>query len=362
MTATVSTRSPEQPETPGALRSLIPGGGWGQWLRQRGVYVALAVLVLYNVLFTAHFNNWDTLQLLFAQLPPVLLVSLGMALVIGTGGIDLSVGATMAVASAVMAKFVAPTSSGGFGAAIFAAIVLGILAGLAIGIFNGVVVAVAKVQPIVATLSLLVAGRGLALVITGGALIELFVPFLKVVRQGELFGIPYVMWVAAIIAVVVTVLVRKTTFGFRLVAIGGNLRASVLAGIPVRRTLITVYAISGVLAAIAGEIATARLRASDPSYIGLLMELSAITAVVVGGTPLNGGRVRILGTVAGVVLMQLLQTTLVSHNIPDSVSQMVEALIIIAAVYIQRTSGPRPARTAKVAKTGRVAGIVGSKA
>ncbi len=331
MTATLSKPTP-------ASGRFQPDAGWGQWLQERGVYVALLVLVLYNVVFTAHFNNWDTVQLLFAQLPPVLLVSLGMALVIGTGGIDLSVGATMAIASAVMAKFVSPASSGGFGGPIFLAITVGIAAGLAVGVFNGVVVAVAKVQPIVATLSLLVAGRGLALVITGGALVELFVPFLKVVRQGELFGIPYVMLVAAAVAIGVTVLLRGTTFGYRLVAIGGNLRASVLAGIPVRRTLITVYAISGVLAAIAGEIATARLRASDPSYIGLLVELAAITAVVVGGTPLSGGRVRILGTVAGVVLMQLLQTTLVSHNIPDSVSQMVEALIIVGAVYLQRTS------------------------
>jgi len=331
MTATLTPESTE----PSRFR---PRAGWAQWAKERGVYLALAALVLYNVLFTAHFNNWDTVTLLFAQLPPILLVSLGMALVIGTGGIDLSVGATMAISSAVLAKFVSPASSHGFGTSIAIAITLGILAGLAVGLFNGVVVAVAKVQPIVATLSILVAGRGIALVITGGALVELFAPFLKVVRQGELFGIPYVMWVAALFVLVVTVVVRRSTFGYRLVAIGGNLRASVLAGIPVRRTLITVYAISGVLAAIAGEIATARLRASDPSYIGLLVELSAITAVVVGGTPLSGGRVRILGTVAGVVLLQLLETTLVAHNIPDSVSQMVEAAIIVAAVYVQRTS------------------------
>ncbi len=319
-------------------RRLRPGQGWARFLREHGVYVALGLLVLYNVLFTAHFNNVATIQLLFAQLPPVLLVSLGMAMVIGTGGIDLSVGATMAIASAVMAKLVAPASANGLAQPIFLAITLGIGAGLVVGVFNGVVVAVAKVQPIVATLSLLVAGRGIALVITGGALVELFVPFLKVIRQGQLFGIPYVMWVAAILTVAVAVVVRRTTFGYRLVAIGGNLRASVLAGIPVRRTLITVYAISGVLAAIAGEIATARLRASDPSYIGLLVELAAITAVVVGGTPLSGGRVRIVGTVAGVVLMQMLATTLVAHNIPNSVSQIVEGVIIVAAVYIQRVA------------------------
>jgi galactofuranose transport system permease protein len=308
------------------------------WLREHGVYVALAVLIVYNVVATPNFTTVETLQLLFAQLPPVIIVSLGMALVIGTGGVDLSVGATMAIASAVLAKAVIAPAQGGFGASIGVAIVAAIVAGLVVGVFNGVVVAVARVQPIVATLGVLVAGRGVALVVTGGALVELFVPFFKEVRLGKLLGIPYVMIVAALLAVGVSFLVRRSAFGYRLQAIGGNRRASVLAGLPVKRTLITVYALSGTLAAVAGVIATARLRASDPSYIGLLFELSAITAVVVGGTPLTGGRVRILGTVAGAVLIQLLETTLVSHNAPDSVARIVEALIIIAAVYIQRTS------------------------
>jgi ribose/xylose/arabinose/galactoside ABC-type transport system permease subunit len=308
------------------------------YLREHGVYFALLILVLYNVVATANFVTLDTLQLLFSQLPPVIIVSLGMALVIGTGGVDLSVGTVMAIPSAVLAKAVVAPAQGGFGAPIAVAIVVAVLAGLLVGIFNGVVVAVARVQPIVATLGTLVAGRGIALVITGGALVELFVPFFKEVRLGKLFGVPYVMIVAGLIAVVVSFLVRRSAFGYRLLAIGGNRRASVLAGLPVKRTLITVYALSGTLAAVAGVIATARLRASDPSYIGVLFELSAITAVVVGGTALSGGRVRILGTVAGAVLIQLLQTTLVSHNAPDSVARMVEAVIIIAAVYIQRPS------------------------
>ena len=306
------------------------------WIREHGVYLALLLLVLYNVVATTNFVTVDTLQLLFSQLPPVIIVSLGMALVIGTGGVDLSVGTTMAVASAVLAKAVIAPSQGGFGAPIAVAIVAAVLAGLLVGVFNGLVVAVARVQPIVATLGVLVAGRGIALVITGGALVELFVPFFAQVRLGKFLGIPYVMIVAALLAVIVSFLVRRTAFGYRLLAIGGNRRASVLAGLPVKRTLITVYALSGTLAAVAGVIATARLRASDPSYIGLLYELSAITAVVVGGTALNGGRVRVLGTVTGAILIQLLETTLVSHNAPDSVARMVEALIIIAAVYIQR--------------------------
>jgi ribose transport system permease protein len=312
------------------------------WIREHGVYLALLILVVYNVTATTNFVTVDTLQLLFSQLPPVIIVSLGMAMVIGTGGVDLSVGTTMAIASAVLAKAVIAPSQGGFGAPIAAAIVVAVLAGLLVGVFNGVVVAVARVQPIVATLGVLVAGRGIALVITGGALVELFVPFFAQVRLGKFLGIPYVMIVAALLAVIVSFLVRRTAFGYRLLAIGGNRRASVLAGLPVKRTLITVYALSGMLAAVAGVIATARLRASDPSYIGLLYELSAITAVVVGGTALNGGRVRVLGTVTGAILIQLLETTLVSHNAPDSVARMVEAVIIIAAVYIQRpTRGSR---------------------
>jgi galactofuranose transport system permease protein len=306
------------------------------WVREHGVYLALLLLVIYNVVATPNFFTVDTVQLLFSQVPPVIIVSLGMALVIGTGGVDLSVGATMAIASAVLAKFVVG------GSPIGVAMVAAVVAGLLVGVFNGLVVAFARVQPIVATLGVLVAGRGIALVITGGALVELFVPFFKDIRLGKLLGVPYVMIVAALLAVLVSFLVRRTAFGYRLLAIGGNRRASVLAGLPVRRTLIVVYAISGTLAAVAGVIATARLRASDPSYIGLLMELSAITAVVVGGTSLTGGRVRILGTVTGAILIQLLETTLVSHNAPDSVARMVEALIIIAAVYIQR-----PARSSR---------------
>ena len=334
----MATLEAPAPGTPSWADRLTGGVPLGTWLRERGVYVALLVLVVYNVAATRNFVTLDTLQLLFSQLPPVIIVSLGMALVIGTGGVDLSVGATMAIASAVMAKFVVAPAEGGVGASIGVAIVAAILAGLLVGVFNGVVVAVARVQPIVATLGILVAGRGIALVITGGALVELFVPFFRTLRLGKVLGVPYVMVIAAVLAVLVSFLVRRTAFGYRLLAIGGNRRASVLAGLPVKRTLITVYAISGTLAAVAGVIATARLRASDPSFIGLLFELSAITAVVVGGTALSGGRVRILGTVAGAVLIQLLETTLVSHNAPDSVARIVEALIIIAAVYIQRTS------------------------
>jgi galactofuranose transport system permease protein len=138
---------------------------------------------------------------------------------------------------------------------------------------------------------------------------------------------------------VMAFVVRRTTFGRQLVAVGGNRRASELSGLPVKRILLGTYVISGLLAAVAGILATSRLQASDPSTIGLLFELYAITAVVVGGTPLSGGKVRVLGTIAGALLMQLIDATLVKHNISDSWSQITQAVIIVAAVYLQLDRG-----------------------
>ncbi|MDQ1681641.1 MAG: galactofuranose transport system permease protein, partial [Frankiaceae bacterium] len=136
--------------------------------------------------------------------------------------------------------------------------------------------------------------------------------------------------------VIIALVVRRTVFGRRVVAIGDNVRASYLSGIPVRRTLVTVYMISGVLAAWAGLVVTARTSTNDPSTNGLYYELLAITAVVVGGTPLSGGRVRVIGTIAGALVMQLIASTLIFHGVSDAVSKIATAVIIILAVYAQR--------------------------
>ena len=186
---------------------------------------------------------------------------------------------------------------------------------------------------------MLVAGRGIALVIADGRLTEIFDPTLTALGTGSVAGLPYTVLIAFLLAVLVAGLVRRTMFGRRLVAIGGNRDAAVLAGLPVRRTLVLVYVLTAALAAVAGVLETARVGASNPSFVGLLIELSAITAVVVGGTPLSGGRVRILGTVAGALLMQLITATLIRHDLPDSSARMIQAAIIVAAVYVQRDRG-----------------------
>ncbi len=301
------------------------------WVAERGVYLGLLLLIAFNLAFTPRFAEIDNIRLQFVQVVPVAIIALGMALVIGTKGIDLSVGSVMAISSALLALYL------GYGPVV--AIALAIAGGAAVGLVNGVLIAYFGIQPIVATLALLVGGRGLALVFAQGRLTEVFDPTLSGIGSGRVFGVPIVVIIALTVALIVAVLVSRTTFGRYVVAIGGNPDASVLAGVPVRRTLIAVYVLSAVLAAMAGVIQTARLSASDPSFVGNLIELSAITAVVVGGTPLSGGRVRIVGTLAGALLMQLISATLITHNLPDSGTRMVQAVIILGAVFIQRQRG-----------------------
>ncbi len=305
-----------------ALPRLRPG-----WLQSYGVYVALIAIIVVNLFISDNFVTVGNLRLQLVQAVPVLIVGLGMALVIGTEGIDLSVGSVMAISAALLPLYL------GYG--LLPALAVGLAAGVMTGLLGGWLVSVVGVQPIVATLAILVGGRGLATVI-GGTQKTIRDTTLLDIGSNEVLGIPITVLIAFILIAIVAVVVQRTTFGRQVVAVGGNRIASELAGLPVRRVLLWVYVISGVLAALAGILATARLTASTPNSIGLNIELSAITAVVVGGTPLTGGRVRVIGTVAGALVMQLLISTLISQNLPDSVAQMVQAGIIVVAVYVQR--------------------------
>jgi ribose transport system permease protein len=299
-----------------------------RYVQDYGVYVAVLVLLLFNAVFTENFLDLANVRTQLVQVAPVVIVALGMALVIGSEGVDLSVGSVMALAAAVIPLYL--------GSGMWMAIAMALLAGAAAGALNGTLVAVVNLQPIVATLALLVAGRGIALVLADGQLKQIRNPDLLALGRDQVAGLPVMVWIAVVLALVVGAVVHRTTYGRQLVAVGGNRAAARLAGLPVRRVLIVTYVLCGVFAALAGVLATARLTASDPSAIGNLMELSAITAVVVGGTPLTGGRIRVLGTVAGALLMQLLRATLIKHDLPDSTAQMVQAAIILVAVYLAR--------------------------
>jgi ribose transport system permease protein len=302
------------------------------WVQDYGVYAAVLALLLFNVLFTPYFLDASNFRTQLVQVTPIVIVSLGMALVIGTQGIDLSVGSIMSLAAAVVVLYL------GYGW--LPALIVALVGGAVAGAAGGALVAYVGVQPIVATLALLVGVRGLANVFVP-QLVEFRSPGLIALGSSSVAGIPIIVLIAGALTLLMMFVVRRTTFGRQVVAIGGNRTASELSGLPVKRVLLLVYVISGLLAALAGVLATARLQAADPTSLGLFIELSAITAVVVGGTPLTGGRIRVLSTVMGALLMQLLAATLIKHNLPQSWTQIVQAGIILAAVYATRERGTR---------------------
>ncbi|MEV6795664.1 ABC transporter permease [Streptomyces sp. NPDC051320] len=304
-----------------------------QLLQEYGVYAALAVLFVVAVGLDSSFLSVGNVRIQLFQVAPTLLVALGMALVIGTEGIDLSVGAVIALSAAVVPLYL------GYG--LPTALLIALLLGAVSGAVSGAMVAFARIQPIVATLSLMIGVRGLSEIVNGNSAKPVVQSGLLSLGSNSFAGVPVMAWIAAGCAVLAGLVVRRTTFGRQLVAIGDNRQASRLSGLPVRRVLVTVYVISGALAALAGVMIIGHGAEADPAHQGLNMELNAITAVVVGGTPLTGGRVRVLGTVAGALFMQLITAVLTQHNVPTSYTQIVEAAIICFAVYASQERGSR---------------------
>ncbi|SEL17472.1 ABC transporter permease [Streptacidiphilus jiangxiensis] len=302
-------------------------------LQQYGVYAALLVLFAVSVALDTGFLSTGNLRIQLFQVAPTLVVALGMALVIGTEGIDLSVGAVIAVSAAVIPLYI----GWGLPVALVVALALGAVSGLA----AGAMVAFTKVQPIVATLALMIGVRGIAELVNGDSAKPVTDSGLLSLGADGFAGVPLMAWIAAGCVALTGTLVHRTTFGRQLVAVGDNRRAARLSGLPVRRVLITVYLLSGVLAALAGALIVGHGAEADPANQGLNMELDAITAVVVGGTPLTGGRVRVLGTVAGALFMQLISAVLTQHNVHTSITQIVEAAIICFAVYASQERGTR---------------------
>lgn len=298
-------------------------------LRSRSVYIAFILLVLFDLAVTPGFRNPVVVRSLLFEAAPVILIALGQALAIGTRGIDLSVGSVMALSSAVIGI----TLSFGQGVSIAA----GIGAGLLCGILNGLLVAVFRIAPLISSLSLLVAARGLAQALLGGARLDL--PFdgpIATIGQVTLFGLPVTALLALAVAALFAFVVRRTTPGRYAIFVGASRTAATLAGHPVRSTLAFVYGLSGMLAGIAGMFATARLGAADANYIGVQFELDAIAAAVIGGTPLSGGRISTLGTVFGVLLLVVLDASFIMNNVNANYAQILKAAFIVGALYVQR--------------------------
>lgn len=306
-------------------------------LRLHGGVLALIILLVFNALFTPNFLQLQTLFVNISQVATIAIVAMGMTLVIATGGIDLSVGAVMALAGALaplifMSEF--GIANPALGVAL--AIILPLIVAGFCGIFNGLMVATLNVQPIIATLILFISGRGIAQVLTNGNLQTFSNPSFSYLGTGKILGLPFQGWLALAIAVVLALVIARSTWGRYLLAIGGNEKAAYLSGGPVRRVKIGVYVICSMLAGLAGLIVVAINSASDAARNGNLMELDAIAAAVVGGALLQGGRAPIFGAILGAVIIQLVKYTLLANGVEDEVALIAKAGIIILAVWIQQ--------------------------
>jgi simple sugar transport system permease protein/ribose transport system permease protein len=216
------------------------------------------------------------------------------------------------------------------------AIVVPIAVAGAFGLFNGTLVTAFGIQPIVATLVLFLAGRGIAKALLSGRLKEFRNPNFDYIGTGRPFGIPVQVILMLIVVLVAIWAMRATSFGRYVLAIGGNEAAARLAGVPVNRVKLAVYGISGLLAGLAGLIVISLNSSSDPNLVGVNMELDAIAAVAVGGTALTGGQATIIGTVIGAMIMHQLRYTLISHGVADGTTRIITAIAILVAVLLQR--------------------------
>jgi galactofuranose transport system permease protein len=310
----------------------------GPLLRDHGGVVALIVILAFNILFTPNFLQLQTLFVNISQVATIAIVAMGMTLVIATGGIDLSVGAVMALAGALAPLIFQSQFGVDYPAlGIAAALVVPLLVAGACGMFNGVMVAVLNVQPIIATLILFISGRGIAQVLTNGNLQTFSNKSFSYLGTGKVLGLPFQGWLALAIAVILFLVISRTIFGRYVLAIGGNERAARLAGGPVTKVKIGVYMICAGLSGLAGLIVVAINSASDAARNGNLMELDAIAAAVVGGALLQGGRAPIFGAILGAVIIQLVKYTLLANGVEDEVALIAKAGIILAAVYVQQT-------------------------
>ena len=259
---------------------------------------------------------------------PVALLSLGMVLVIATRGIDLSVGAVMAIAGAIAASLVDAHS---VPVALGAALGVGLLCGL----WNGFLVAVLRIQPIVATLILMVAGRGIAQLITEGRIVTFSSLSLAWFGNGSVVGIPAPVAITLGMLLLTLLLVRGTALGVLIEAVGANARASELAGIGTQAITITAYVWCGLCSAVAGVISAADILGADANNSGLWLELDAILAVVVGGTSLFGGRFSLMLAVLGALIIQAMNTGILLSGYRPELNLVVKAVVVIAVLLLQ---------------------------
>lgn len=265
----------------------------------------------------------------------LMILAAGMTMVLATGGTDISVGSVMAISGAVACSIIngnlLPQADGNVAIAITLAVVAGVLSGC----WNGFLVSRIKIQPIVATMILLVAGRGIAQLITNGKIITINSDAYYFINGGYIFGLPVPLYIVILLVGMLLLFVTRSAFGLFLESIGCNPIASKFAGIKVERYLLGIYTISGVFAAVAGLIESAGIKGADCNNAGLNIELDAILSVAIGGTNLMGGRFSIVASVVGALIVQSITTTVLALGVPAAYIRVLKAVLIIVICLSQ---------------------------
>ncbi|WP_019997605.1 ABC transporter permease [Aureimonas ureilytica] len=317
-------------ETP--MRSESRLAGWGNLIHSPLVLplAGLLVVSILMALASDNFFNLSNILNVLRQVSIVAVLAVGMTFVILTGGIDLSVGAVMALVGTLVAGLIVHS---GLPAGV--ALPLGLLLGLAIGLFNGALVAWGRMPAIIVTLATMGMARGLALIYSGGYPISGIPSWISWFGIGRIGIVPVPVIIMVAIYAVAWLLLQRTAFGRHVYALGGNETAARLSGVKTRRVKLAVYAISGLTSALASVILTGRLMSGQPNA-GVGFELDAIAAVVLGGTAIAGGRGLILGTLIGAVLLGILNNGLNLMGINPYLQDVIKGGIILLAIYIGR--------------------------
>ncbi|GCE76543.1 ABC transporter permease [Cellulomonas biazotea] len=307
--------------------------------RNLGLVIALLLVCLVGFVTAGErFASFDNLMTILRLAAVLGVISIGMTFVITGGGIDLSVGSVIGLSSVWASTLATQTMANDFHWSVMVFTALAV--GLGAGVVNGVLIAYGRVVAFIATLAMMVAARGLAEMIANRQTQVVRVPAFSDVFRLAPLGIPMLVWIFAVVAVVGWVLLNRTTFGRRTVAVGGNPEAARLAGINVKRHTMYLYALSGLAAGIGGVMMLGRTTAGS-STNGLYYELDAIAAVVVGGTLLAGGRGTIVGTVLGVLIFTTLTNVFTQNNLSISAQAVAKGVIIVVAVILQQRIAER---------------------
>ncbi|MEO6530420.1 MAG: ABC transporter permease [Specibacter sp.] len=305
--------------------------------------LALVALLLFNQVMSADFFSlrvqdghlYGSLVDILRNGAPTVLIALGMTLVIASRGIDLSVGAVVAIAGAVSCTYIYNSADPGSLGTAIVAVLLAVGVGLIMGVWNGFLVSTIGIQPIIATLVLMTAGRGLAQLVTGGQIISVSNTHFKAIGAGYFLMLPISILITIAVFALTGFLTRKTALGTLIESVGINPEASRLAGINARTLTWVVYIFCALCAALAGLMISSNVTAADANNAGLYIEMDAILAVVIGGTSLAGGRFSLTGTVVGAFIIQTLTTTVYTVGIAPEITLVFKALVVIIVCLLQ---------------------------